>query len=99
MLSTILVTLIGGVILGVLGRMLAPGRQNIPFWATVLAGIIGMIAGSLLYYWIIGVQSGYNGSWDDTTRGIDWWRHIWQVVASVIAVIGVSAALGRTKRV
>jgi hypothetical protein len=32
--TVILTALVIGLILGVLGRLLAPGRQNIPIWPT-----------------------------------------------------------------
>lgn len=109
MLWTIIVTIIGGAIIGLLGKLLAPGdRDNIPFWLTIVCGIIGMIVGSLLYYAIFHLSSGaqaYNDAhpghhkygWDNTTKGIDWWRHAWQVVVAAIAVVGASAITGRSK--
>jgi uncharacterized membrane protein YeaQ/YmgE (transglycosylase-associated protein family) len=68
--------LIAGIILGVLGRLLAPGEQKIPFWLTIVAGIVGALVGN--------VVAGLLGV--DETSGFDWWRHIFQVIAAVIAV-------------
>jgi uncharacterized membrane protein YeaQ/YmgE (transglycosylase-associated protein family) len=68
--------LIAGIILGVLGRLLAPGEQKIPFWLTIVAGIVGALVGN--------VVAGLLGV--DETGGFDWWRHIFQVIAAVIAV-------------
>jgi len=68
--------LIAGIILGVLGRLLAPGEQKIPFWLTILAGIVGALVGNLL--------AGAFGV--EATSGFDWWRHIFQVIAAIIAV-------------
>lgn len=73
---------IAGIILGVIGRMLAPGEQKIPFWLTIVAGIVGALVGNLVATWV-GVR--YTG-------GFDWWRHIFQVIAAVIAVM-IAAAL------
>jgi len=103
MLWTIIVTLVGGVIIGSLGKLLAPGnRDNIPFWLTIVCGIIGMIVGSLLYYAVFGVASNVAGKpgygWDNTTKGIDWWRHVWQVVVAALAVMAASYVTGRSKR-
>jgi len=75
--SAIIGLLIAGIILGILGRVLAPGDQNIPFWLTILAGIVGALVGNLIAGWT-GVAE---------TDGFDWWRHIFQVVAAVIAVV------------
>lgn len=103
MLWTIIVTLIGGVIIGSLGKLFAPGdKDNIPFWLTIVCGIIGMIVGSVLYYAIFGTASnvahkpGYG--WDNTTKGIDWWRHIWQVAVAALAVMAASFVTGRSRR-
>jgi uncharacterized membrane protein YeaQ/YmgE (transglycosylase-associated protein family) len=75
--SAIVGLLIAGIILGILGRLLAPGRQAIPFWLTIVAGIVGALIGNLVAGWT-GVAA---------TDGFDWWRHIFQVIAAVIAVI------------
>jgi uncharacterized membrane protein YeaQ/YmgE (transglycosylase-associated protein family) len=81
-LGSIVGLLIAGIILGILGRMLAPGEQKIPFWLTIVAGIVGALVGNLVASWV-GVR--YTG-------GFDWWRHIFQVIAAVIAVT-LAAAL------
>lgn len=111
MLWTIIVTLVGGTIIGLLGKLLAPGgRDNVPFWLTVVCGIVGMILGSLLYYAIFHLSAGaqaYNDAhpghhkygWDNTTPGIDWWRHVWQIVVAAIAVAVASTITGRSRRV
>lgn len=74
--SAIIGLLIAGIILGVLGRILAPGEQKIPFWLTILAGVVGALIGNLIAGWV-GVKD---------TPGIDWWRHIFQIIAAVVAV-------------
>ena len=76
MIGTILWALIAGTILGYLGRLLLPGKQNIPLWATIAAGIVAALAGGLVAEWL-GVGE---------TRGIDWIKHFIQVVCALIAV-------------
>lgn len=73
--------LIAGVILGFIGKAIAPGNQNIPVWLTIVAGIVGAFIGNLLASWL-GVRH---------TNGIDWWRHIFQVIAAVIAVMAAAS--------
>ena len=86
MLSALLWALIGGTVIGLLGKMVAPGdRDNIPLWLTVLCGIGGVLLGNFLYGLFF----------DLNTRGVDWWRHGWQVV---VAAVLVSVAAGRTAR-
>jgi uncharacterized membrane protein YeaQ/YmgE (transglycosylase-associated protein family) len=77
--------IIGGAIIGALARLVMPGKQNIPWWATIGAGILGMVVGDFLAR-LLGVE---------TTGGIDWIRHILQVVVAVLAVGGVASLMGR----
>lgn len=47
-LWALITTLVVGLILGALGRLVVPGRQRISMLATALAGIIGAIVGGYL---------------------------------------------------
>lgn len=76
MLGTILWGIIGGAIIGILGRLLLPGRQNISMLTTIIVGILAATIGGLIADWI-GVGE---------TRGIDWWRHIIQLALAVLGV-------------
>jgi uncharacterized membrane protein YeaQ/YmgE (transglycosylase-associated protein family) len=79
--------LIAGVILGFIGKAIAPGEQKIPLWLTIVAGIVGAFIGNLLASWL-GVRH---------TSGIDWWRHIFQVIAAVIAVMAAAAVYPKVR--
>lgn len=85
MLGTILWAIIAGTILGVLARLILPGRQNISVWLTILVGIAAALVGGLIADWL-GVGD---------TDGIDWIKHLIQVV---LAVIGVWLAARFTSR-
>jgi uncharacterized membrane protein YeaQ/YmgE (transglycosylase-associated protein family) len=80
---------IGGAIIGVIARLLLPGRQNVPWWAVIGAGIVGMIVGDLLAS-LIGVKE---------TGGFDWIRHGLQLVVGVVAIAGAVAITGRGSKV
>ena len=45
-----------------------------------------MLLGSLVYYALFGVNDNVKGNsdygWDNTTKGIDWWRHVWQIAVA-----------------
>jgi uncharacterized membrane protein YeaQ/YmgE (transglycosylase-associated protein family) len=84
-IGNILWMIIGGAIIGVLARMVLPGRQGIPFWLTILAGIVGMVGGDWLAG-LFGVQQ---------TAGIDWIRHGLQLLVAMIAVGAVASIRGR----
>ena len=87
-MGLILWTIIGGVIIGLLGKFFAPGdRDKIPFWLTVICGILGILIGNFIY----------KGIWDYDTRGFDWWRHIWQVAVAALLVMGAASITGRSK--
>lgn len=86
-LGAIIGLLIAGIVLGVLGRLLAPGDQKIPFWLTIVAGIVGALIGNLIAGWV-GVKD---------TPGVDWWRHIFQVIAAVVAVILAASLYPRAR--
>ncbi len=81
--------IIGGAIIGLLARLVMPGKQNIPWWATIGAGIVGMLVGDFLAR-LLKVE---------TTSGIDWIRHILQVVVAVAAVAGIGTIMGRKSSV
>jgi uncharacterized membrane protein YeaQ/YmgE (transglycosylase-associated protein family) len=102
MLWTIIVTIVGGAIIGLIGKAVAPGdRTKFPFWLTVLCGIVGMLVGSFLYWGIAGHDNGpfdgHEATWDNATNGIDWMRHLWQVVVAAVAVIVAAAVTGRKR--
>ena len=61
----ILWLIIGGVVIGLLGKFVAPGdKDNIPLWLTVLCGIGGMLLGDYIY-------AAFGG---DGSGGVDWVR-------------------------
>lgn len=80
-ISGIISALVIGLIIGVLGRLLAPGKQNIPIWLTIVVGIVAAFAGTAIARGI-----GYAD-----TDGFDWLELITQLV---LAIVGVSLAAG-----
>lgn len=85
-MGTVLAALIGGTIIGLLGKFLAPGdRDNIPLWLTILCGIGGILIGT----W------AYSQFFDPESARIDWWRHAWQVGAAAILVMIAAGATSR----
>ena len=87
MLTTIIVTVILGAIVGALARLVLPGRQNISTLMTVVLGIIGALVGSWLW-------TGVFNKGD--TSGIDWIALIMGViVAAVLIVVYERVVAGR----
>ncbi|MER6465387.1 GlsB/YeaQ/YmgE family stress response membrane protein [Streptomyces sp. NPDC048409] len=83
--------IIVGFVLGLIAKAVIPGKQHSPLWLTTIFGILGAIAGNAIAR-ALGVEA---------TRGIDWTRHLFQLVAAIIIVfLGdmlYTATLGRRK--
>ena len=80
--------LIAGIIIGLLGKFVAPGdRDNIPIWLTILCGIGGVLIG-----WFIYTALGGDGS-----RGIDWVRWLIAIAVAAVLVMLASGLTGRTR--
>ena len=58
----IISALVIGLIIGVLGRVVAPGKQKIPLWLTLVVGIAAALVGTAIAA-ALGVAA---------TRGLDW---------------------------
>ncbi|MCX5113980.1 GlsB/YeaQ/YmgE family stress response membrane protein [Streptomyces sp. NBC_00378] len=74
--------IIVGLVLGLIAKAILPGKQNIPLWLTIIFGIIGSVLGNSVATWI-----GVND-----TKGIDWIRHLLQLIGAVV-VVGVGDML------
>ena len=82
MLGLIISAIVVGLIIGALGRLVLPGRQNMPIWLTILIGIVAALIGTFIA----------NALGVGTTRGIDWIELIIQVA---LAAAGVALVAGR----
>jgi len=81
--------IVAGIIIGLLGKLLAPGdKDNIPIWLTVLCGIAGVLIG---YY--LAAALGV-----DATDGIDWIRWIISIIVAAVLVVAASTITGRSNR-
>ncbi|MFJ8044044.1 GlsB/YeaQ/YmgE family stress response membrane protein [Kitasatospora sp. NPDC096147] len=82
---TILWAIIAGLVIGLLAKLVLPGRQPIPLWLTVLLGVLGGLAGNALAS-ALGVRH---------TGGIDWIRHLLQIGAAAVLIALVTPAWAR----
>jgi uncharacterized membrane protein YeaQ/YmgE (transglycosylase-associated protein family) len=80
-LGLIISAIVVGLIIGALGRLVLPGRQDMPIWLTILIGIVAALIGSLIAS-ALGVGD---------SRGIDWIKLIIQVA---LAAAGVALVAG-----
>jgi uncharacterized membrane protein YeaQ/YmgE (transglycosylase-associated protein family) len=87
-ITGIITAILIGIVIGVLGRLVAPGRQNISMLVTVLVGIVAAFVGTALAR-AMGIPTA--------TNGIDWLELLVQVLVAAVGVALVSAMMGRRK--
>ncbi|GAA1510189.1 GlsB/YeaQ/YmgE family stress response membrane protein [Streptomyces albidochromogenes] len=68
--------IIVGLVLGLIAKAIIPGKQQIPLWLTIVCGILGSIVGNAVA----------GGIGVDDTKGIDWIRHLLQLIGAVVIV-------------
>ena len=73
----IISAIVVGAIIGALGRLVVPGKQNIPIWLTIVVGIVAALIGTFVAR-LLGVAD---------TRGFDWIELIIQIVLAAGGVI------------
>lgn len=74
-----------GLIVGALGRLVVPGKQDIPVWLTIVVGIVAALIGSAIV-----------GPLRDTD-GIDWIELLVQIALAAIGVALVAGMRGRRR--
>lgn len=80
--------IIAGIIIGLLGKWVAPGsRDNTPLWLTILCGIGGVIIG---YY--VAAALGVAA-----TPGIDWVRWIISILVAAVLVMIAATLTGQRR--
>ncbi|WP_029107473.1 GlsB/YeaQ/YmgE family stress response membrane protein [Mycobacterium sp. URHD0025] len=77
-----------GIVVGLIGRLIVPGRQPIGILVTILVGIVSAFIGSAIAR-ALGIPT--------MTNGIDWLELLVQVIVAAIGVALVSAMMGRRK--
>ncbi len=82
----IITALIVGLVIGALGRLVVPGRQNIPIWLTMVIGVVAALLGTVLAR-ALGIAT--------STSGIDWLELLIQVA---LAAVGVALVAGMGSR-
>lgn len=83
----IITAIIIGAIIGLLGRLVAPGKQNISILVTVIVGILAALLGT----WIASMLDLAE------TDGIDWIELLIQIALAAIGVVIAANMLGRRR--
>lgn len=74
-----------GLLIGALGRLVLPGRQDIPIWLTIVIGIGAALLGT-----VIARATGVV-----TTPGVDWLEIFIQIALAAVGVALVAGISGR----
>lgn len=77
----LLTAIVVGLIIGALGRLAVPGKQNIPIWLTIVIGVVAALLGTFIAGAIV------------NTAGF---TLLIQVALAAVGVIAVVALRGRT---
>lgn len=88
-IASILGAIVIGAVIGALGRLVLPGKQDIGIVLTIVVGIVAALIGTFI------VGSLQN------TRGLDWIEILVQVVLAAIGiaiVAGIKGGRGRAVR-
>lgn len=89
MVGLIIGSILFGIILGPLARLVLPGKQSLSIVWTIGAGFIGALVGGL-------IANGVGLS--DTDDNIDWLRILIQLGCAVVAVALISGFQGTSSR-
>jgi uncharacterized membrane protein YeaQ/YmgE (transglycosylase-associated protein family) len=77
-ISGIISAIVIGIIIGVLGRLVVPGRQHIGVVWTILIGIVAAFVGAAIAGWLNVAH----------TNGVDWIEWLIQIA---LAAVGIAA--------
>jgi uncharacterized membrane protein YeaQ/YmgE (transglycosylase-associated protein family) len=87
-ITGVITAILIGIVVGVLGRLLVPGRQPIGMLLTILVGIVSAFIGTAIAR-AIGIPTA--------TNGIDWLELLVQVIVAALGVALVSSLMGRRR--
>ncbi len=87
-ITGIITAILIGIVVGVLGRLLLPGKQPIGMLVTILVGIVAAFLGTFLAR-AIGIPTA--------TNGIDWLELLVQVIVAAVGVAIVASLTGKRR--
>jgi uncharacterized membrane protein YeaQ/YmgE (transglycosylase-associated protein family) len=87
-ITGIITAILIGIVVGALGRLVVPGRQNIGVLVTIVVGIVSALVGTAIAR-ALGIPTA--------TGGIDWMELLVQVVVAALGVALVASLMGRKR--
>lgn len=87
-ITGIITAILVGIVVGVLGRLVVPGKQSIGVLVTILVGIVAAFIGTFIAR-ALGIPTA--------TSGIDWLELLVQVIVAALGVALVAGVMGRRR--
>jgi uncharacterized membrane protein YeaQ/YmgE (transglycosylase-associated protein family) len=87
-ITGVITAILVGIVVGVLGRLLVPGKQPIGMLLTIVVGIVSAFIGTAIAR-ALGIPT--------MTNGIDWLELLVQVIVAALGVALVSTLTGRRR--
>lgn len=87
-ITGVITAILIGIVVGVLGRLVLPGKQPIGMLLTILVGIVSAFIGTAIAR-AVGIPTA--------TNGIDWMELLVQVVVAALGVALVAGLMGRRR--
>ncbi|KMO78108.1 putative membrane protein YeaQ/YmgE (transglycosylase-associated protein family) [Mycobacterium sp. BK558] len=87
-ITGVITAILIGIVVGVLGRLVLPGKQPIGMLLTILVGIVSAFIGTAIAR-AVGIPTA--------TNGIDWMELLVQVVVAALGVALVASLMGRRR--
>ncbi|MGY4651732.1 GlsB/YeaQ/YmgE family stress response membrane protein [Mycobacterium sp. URHB0021] len=87
-ITGVITAILIGIVVGVLGRLVLPGKQPIGMLLTILVGIVSAFIGTAIAR-AIGIPTA--------TNGIDWLELLVQVIVAALGVALVASLTGRRR--
>ncbi|MFC3572180.1 GlsB/YeaQ/YmgE family stress response membrane protein [Streptomyces yaanensis] len=84
-ISGIISAIVIGIIIGVLGRLVVPGRQRIGILWTIVVGIVAALIGS-------GIAAAFGVA---DTKGVDWIEWLIQIGLAALGIAALDRARAR----
>jgi uncharacterized membrane protein YeaQ/YmgE (transglycosylase-associated protein family) len=87
-ITSVITAILIGIVVGILGRLVVPGKQSIGMLVTILVGIVSAFIGTAIAR-ALGIPTA--------TSGVDWLELLVQVIVAALGVALVASLMGRRR--
>jgi len=87
-ITSVITAILIGIVVGILGRLVVPGKQPIGMLLTIIVGIVSAFIGTAIAQ-ALGIPT--------MTNGVDWLELLVQVIVAALGVALVATLTGRRR--